>query len=359
MAQPVRALRSYRSSIDKIISMEETQNSRCPSCKMSMTLQQFSGQYGQTVAIDACQNCNMLWFDKGESAKLAPDGVVELFQMISAKGGQNQPSYLSDRLGCTRCGLKLRPVTDKVITGTFNYFACEADHGRLISFYQFLIEKRFVRVLQPAEISRLAVDVRQIKCSSCGAPVDLNKQSACGYCRSPIAVFDRDAAKNAIDHYLEQRKKQLPAAPQTQGNMPTYEGEHSRYSKGEMAGDILWALAQFAGNAGRSSSRVATTQPRMESNFPTPSLPEISVPSAENLPGEVAMGAMGEMSALFNSTLFNNSDLPLPDTSALPDLADFSNLTDSVDLSSVADSTSDLVDLVGDGIGAFLGSLFD
>jgi DNA-directed RNA polymerase subunit RPC12/RpoP len=333
-----------------------------------MTLQKFPGQYGQTVAIDACQNCNMLWFDKGESAKLAPDGVVELFQMISAKGSQNQFSHLSDRLGCTRCGLKLRPVADKVITGTFNYFACEADHGRLISFYQFLIEKRFVRLLQPAEISRLAIDVKQIKCSSCGAPVDLIKQSACGYCRSPIAVFDRDAAKKAIDHYLEQRKKQLPVAPQTQGNMPTYEGEHSRYSKGEMAGDILWALAQFAGNAGRSSSRVVTPQPRMESNFPTPSLPVISMPSAENLAGEGgmsdmgpmgAMGATAETSALFNSTLFNNSDLPLPDTSALPDLADFSSLTDSIELSSVADSASDLVDLVGDGIGAFLGSLFD
>jgi hypothetical protein len=307
-----------------------------------MTLQKFPGQYGQTVAIDACQNCNMLWFDKGESAKLAPDGVVELFQMISAKSGQNQFSHLSDRLGCTRCGLKLRPVTDKVITGTFNYFACEADHGRLISFYQFLIEKRFVRLLQPAEISRLAIDVKQIKCSSCGAPVDLVKQSACGYCRSPIAVFDRDAAKNAIDHYLEQRKKQLPVAPQTQGTMSTYEGEPSRYSKGEMAGDILWALAQFAGNAGRSSSgsRVATTHPRMESNFPTPSLP-----------GEDAMGEM--------SVLFNNSGLSIPETSALPDLPDFSSLADSVDLSSVADGTSDLVDLVGDGIGALLGSLFD
>jgi Zn-finger nucleic acid-binding protein len=322
--------------------MVDTQNSRCPNCKVSMTLQKFPGQYGQTVAIDACQNCNMLWFDKGESAKLAPDGVVELFQMISAKSGQNQFSHLSDRLGCTRCGLKLRPVTDKVITGTFNYFACEADHGRLISFYQFLIEKRFVRLLQPAEISRLAIDVKQIKCSSCGAPVDLVKQSACGYCRSPIAVFDRDAAKNAIDHYLEQRKKQLPVAPQTQGTMSTYEGEPSRYSKGEMAGDILWALAQFAGNAGRSSSgsRVATTHPRMESNFPTPSLP-----------GEDAMGEM--------SVLFNNSGLSIPETSALPDLPDFSSLADSVDLSSVADGTSDLVDLVGDGIGALLGSLFD
>jgi Zn-finger nucleic acid-binding protein len=333
--------------------MVDTQNSRCPNCKVSMTLQKFPGQYGQTVAIDACQNCNMLWFDKGESAKLAPDGVVELFQMISAKSGQNQFSHLSDRLGCTRCGLKLRPVTDKVITGTFNYFACEADHGRLISFYQFLIEKRFVRLLQPAEISRLAIDVKQIKCSSCGAPVDLVKQSACGYCRSPIAVFDRDAAKNAIDHYLEQRKKQLPAAPQTQGTMSTYEGEHSRYSKGEMAGDILWALAQFAGNAGKlsSGSRVVGTQPRMESNFPTPSLPVISIPSAENLPGK---GAMSEMSALFN-----NSELPIPETSALPDLADLSSLADGVDLSSVADGTSDLVDLVGDGIGALLGSLFD
>jgi Zn-finger nucleic acid-binding protein/DNA-directed RNA polymerase subunit RPC12/RpoP len=333
--------------------MVDTQNSRCPSCKVSMTLQKFPGQYGQTVAIDACQNCSMLWFDKGESAKLAPDGVVELFQMISAKSGQNQFSHLSDRLGCTRCGLKLLPVTDKVITGAFNYFACEADHGRLISFYQFLIEKRFVRLLQPAEISRLAIDVKQIKCSSCGAPVDLVKQSACGYCRSPIAVFDRDAAKNAIDHYLAQRKKQLPAAPQTQGTISTYEGEHSRYSKGEIAGDILWALAQFAGNAGRSSSgsRVATTHPRMESNFPTPSLPVISMPSAENLPGEDAMGEM--------STLFNNSELPIPETSALPDLADFSRLADSVDLSSVADGTSDLVDLVGDGIGALLGSLFD
>jgi hypothetical protein len=89
----------------------------------------------------------------------------------------------------------------------------------------------------------------------------------------------------------------------------------------------------------------------MESNFLTPSMPVISMPSAENLPGENAMGDM--------SALFNNFDIPISETSALPDLADFSSLADSVDLSSVADSTSGLVDIVGDGIGALLGSLFD
>jgi len=37
-----------------------------------------------------------------------------------------------------------------------------------------------------------------VRCSSCGAPVNLGKDPACGYCRAPISILDADAVRKTI-----------------------------------------------------------------------------------------------------------------------------------------------------------------
>jgi hypothetical protein len=61
-----------------------------------------------------------------------------------------------------------------------------------------MIEKGFVRQLTAAEIGKLAIKVATIRCSGCGAPVDIRKDHACTHCRSPIAILDPEAVEQAL-----------------------------------------------------------------------------------------------------------------------------------------------------------------
>jgi hypothetical protein len=70
--------------------------------------------------------------------------------------------------------------------------------GRFTPFVQFLREKDFIRPLSPAELERLRQTIRVVQCSSCGAPVDLEKDTACPYCRAPIAILDPDAVNATV-----------------------------------------------------------------------------------------------------------------------------------------------------------------
>jgi hypothetical protein len=346
--------------------MDRTKSSRCPNCSSGLMQHYLPGHYSGTVTIDACHKCNMLWFDTGESTQLAPDGVVELFRMISAKGGP-QSAQLGERLGCVRCERKLAPTQDKVSTGQFNYFSCTEGHGRLISFSQFLIEKKFVRNLTPQEIRTLAADVKQVKCSGCGAPVNLASETACSYCRAPIAVFDRNAAKQAIDHYLKERGKQLPANPTPAARTPSSLG-HSNHSAPDVAMDVLWAMAQFTRFGAR---RTTGATPSLQ--FPRQI--EDSIPSADealNSLGKVTPeiftdSAVGSNSLSEFSDMLNDVSIPtLPSSDVGSDLLDmvgnmFNSGSDA--LGNVADvateNSSGILDLVGDGIGSLLDGLFD
>jgi Transcription factor zinc-finger len=223
---------------------------RCSNCSTLMSIYRLPGHYGQQVEIDVCHDCNALWFDQMESSKLSPDGTVALFQLINERGGASSTaaSKFGQGLRCVTCGDGMRLTNDRVKNTRFSYQACSRGHGRLTTFYNFLAEKQFVRELTQAERAKLAASVQQIKCSSCAAPVNIGKTDACEYCRAPVSVFDRDAAKKAIDHYLQERQKQVP------GNAPIYGGPAggyrasgwNGYDTAELASDILFALSRAA-----------------------------------------------------------------------------------------------------------------
>src|SRR5258708_37959962 len=105
-----------------------------------------------------------------------------------ARTGNTPPALLD----CPRCQGRLTLTHDLQHSTHFTYFRCEFGHGRLSPFFQFLLEKNFVRPVTGAELADLKAKVRMIQCSNCGAPVDLQQDTACKYCGSPISLLDPD-----------------------------------------------------------------------------------------------------------------------------------------------------------------------
>jgi hypothetical protein len=64
-----------------------------------------------------------------------------------------------------------------------------------------MIEKGFVRQLTATEVGTLAARIGSVRCSSCGAPVDIRKDAACTHCRAPIAILDPEAVAQALAGY--------------------------------------------------------------------------------------------------------------------------------------------------------------
>lgn len=160
------------------------------------------------VELDICFGCHAIWFDQMESAQLTPAAVIELFRAIHAHHDQ-PPRPLGDLLRCPGCNDKLALTHDFQRTNRITYYRCQRSHGRLSTFFQFLREKEFVRDLTKVELERLKATVRQVRCSSCGAPVDLGRDAQCGYCRSPISILDTGAVNRTLAE-LDAKQRSKP-----------------------------------------------------------------------------------------------------------------------------------------------------
>jgi hypothetical protein len=161
---------------------------------------------GGPVCLDLCYPCHAIWFDRSESVQLAPRGVIELFRDVHARHDEPR-NALPERPRCPRCQVRLDLTHDLGRTGRFSYWRCPGDHGRLTPFFQFLREKQFVRSLTPAELKTLRADLKQVRCSGCGAPIDLARDTACGFCKAPLAVLDADAVEKALRTWSDAEKR--------------------------------------------------------------------------------------------------------------------------------------------------------
>lgn len=173
----------------------------CPSCRQPMARQRFARQLHGEVELDLCFTCQGIWFDEFESLQIAPGGIIELFRLIHEhRDDLRQP--LADPLRCPRCDDRLLHGLDvSKRGGRFNYHRCLQKHGRFTTFAQFMIEKGFVRQLNPLEIRELSAKVGTVRCPGCGAPVDIRRDHACGHCRAPIAILDPTAIEQALARY--------------------------------------------------------------------------------------------------------------------------------------------------------------
>lgn len=161
----------------------------CPSCGAAFRTLQLTARLGNTLAVDACQACQLFWFDPYESLQLSAASTLQLFALIGEAAGRDRPRL---RIGstCPRCHGALVLVHDRQRNTPFSYWRCEAGHGRLTMFYDFLREKDFLRPLTPQQLVELRQRVRTVNCSNCGAPIDLTTASACSHCGSPLALLD-------------------------------------------------------------------------------------------------------------------------------------------------------------------------
>lgn len=161
----------------------------CPGCSQSMQTVDLDRVLTGTVTIDLCRACQALWFDAFESGELAPAGTLQLFRAIyDATPDPRAP--LPSRLPCPRCTMALVVTQDITLHGRITYHRCPNGHGRFTPFVQFLREKNFLRAVPPADLEQLKSLVRIVRCSSCGAPIDLAHDTACAYCHAPITILD-------------------------------------------------------------------------------------------------------------------------------------------------------------------------
>ena len=155
---------------------------------------------GTSVTIDACLPCQAFWFDGRESVRLTPASTLQLFRLIGDQAGAPRHP-MPTRSVCPRCSAVLVLTQDMQRTTRFRYRRCPRQHGRFITFFDFLREKNFVRPLSAAQLEDLRRHIQTVNCSNCGAPVDLARTSACTHCSSPLSMLDLKQAE-AIIHQL-------------------------------------------------------------------------------------------------------------------------------------------------------------
>jgi Zn-finger nucleic acid-binding protein len=184
----------------------------CPRCAAAAQTHVVEGHQGRQVEIDLCVPCQSVWFDQHENLRLTPGATLALFRLIGERVGRPRPED-RDIAKCPRCRAQLRRTQDLQRATRFEYFRCPNDHGRLITFFDFLKEKDFVKPLTPLQIAELRKNVQAINCSNCGAAVDLAKRTDCSHCGSPLSMLDLHQAEQLVTQLREADRTDKPVDP--------------------------------------------------------------------------------------------------------------------------------------------------
>jgi hypothetical protein len=169
----------------------------CPGCDQAMETRRFDAHYGRVVDLDLCHGCGLIWFDARESIALTPGATLKLFAALDAHREQRHP-LAAATMRCPRCRRPLHATVDRQRATTFAYWRCEAEHGRLTTFFDFLREKNFVRPLSAERLAELRRYTPTVNCSACGAAVDLARESVCSHCRAPLSMLDPDQVQAVV-----------------------------------------------------------------------------------------------------------------------------------------------------------------
>jgi DNA-directed RNA polymerase subunit RPC12/RpoP len=172
----------------------------------------FDGAVARALIIDLCEPCQSFWFDGRESLQLTPAATLALFRIIGERAARPVLRE-ADVAKCPRCNSRLRRTHDLQRATRFEYFKCPNEHGRLISFFEFLKEKNFITPLTPKQIAELRQHVQMINCSNCGAPIDLATGAACPHCRSPLSMLDMTQAERVVEQLRRADRTGQPVDP--------------------------------------------------------------------------------------------------------------------------------------------------
>lgn len=154
-----------------------------------MTEWTLDSRLGAAITFEVCPPCQAFWFDQHKDLQLSPGSTLKLMKYIGEHTSPSKPT-LSQRLSCPRCDQVLTLAHDIARNVRFTYWHCKNEHGHFIGFFEFLKEKNFIHPLSPKEIQQLRENVHTVSCSSCGAAIDLQNNSACPFCHSPISILD-------------------------------------------------------------------------------------------------------------------------------------------------------------------------
>ena len=217
---------------------------KCPGCGAAMPALEFERLQAGGVYLDFCFPCQVVWFDQYESPQLAPAAVLEVFKAIG-EHHTDARNALPELLDCPRCGSRLLLTQDLQHATRFSYYRCPWGHGRLTPFFQFLREKNFVRPVTAAELAAIKAKIRTVHCSNCGAPIDLEHDSVCTYCRSPLAILDPDAVAKTVKELDEAdaRRKAIDVDRLAEALLmqPPSAAGSTAWSGGTGAGDLVAA----------------------------------------------------------------------------------------------------------------------
>jgi hypothetical protein len=155
------------------------------------------GNYGRQVVIDLCHPCRSIWFDGMELLQLSPASTLRLLTLVHEHRAQER-ALPAGQGRCPRCRTPLAATVDTQRGTRFHYARCPADHGRFITFFEFLRAKNFVRPLNPDEVAALGRRFPTVACSNCGAPIDLARGAACDYCRTPLSMLDPEQLQRTV-----------------------------------------------------------------------------------------------------------------------------------------------------------------
>ncbi len=186
----------------------------CPGCGQAMRTLALPRDPLAPLALDACDDCQALWLDATESQQFTPGALIALFRVIAASHQKRRAAYPA-LLPCPRCTTPLTPTQDVQHTTRFSYYRCRYGHGRFTPYAQFLLEKSFIRPLEPQELGRLRVSVATVSCVSCGAPVPLDREPVCPYCGAPVMLLDPDAVAKALERLDAAEAKRTAPQPLT------------------------------------------------------------------------------------------------------------------------------------------------
>lgn len=146
----------------------------CPGCRAPMSPTRLEARLGGRIDVDLCAACQVIWFDQGESLQLSHD---------------------------------------RQRNTAFQYRRCETGHGRLITFFDFLREKDFLRPLSKEQVEELKRNVQTVGCSNCGAPIDLARGSTCPHCGSPLSMLDLKQAGALVEQLRKAADPNRPVDP--------------------------------------------------------------------------------------------------------------------------------------------------
>jgi Zn-finger nucleic acid-binding protein len=232
----------------------------CPNCGNPLEQHAIDRLYGRSLTIDVCAECQGLWFDEGEVLQSSPRGTLTLFRIISERQQRTARRPLGARLQCPRCAIRLSLVVDQQRATRFQYYRCPRSHGRFMTFFHFLRARNFVRSLTPREVADLRARITQVSCSNCGAPLDLDKDVACGYCRAPISMLDPDQIRATLAELqaADARRQQIdPALPLTLMLERVQAERVFAEAAAQAGGDLRWTLGASSGS-GLVESGLAT-----------------------------------------------------------------------------------------------------